>query len=262
MPISRRQFGITLVVSLAMHAALAAWFTYQKPMPTEKKELPPLRLSLFTPIAESAASTVNERQPQTPPPMRKPKPQTKHQPLTKTPPKPVAQQQPPKPPEPPKPSVRKPAVKPAPPVPKPVEPVMKPRPDTAQTSPAVSATNIPPVQQALAAEPPRPVAPNTAPPDNTAAIKYEQLLVAWLEKHKRYPRRAKRLRIEGQGLLRIRLDPTGQTESVKLEESTGNRLLDRATLDMAKRANPFPAMPENMTGLGREFIVPVAFVLR
>ncbi len=95
-----------------------------------------------------------------------------------------------------------------------------------------------------------------------ATARYEQLLVAWLEKYKKYPRRAKRLRIEGEGMLRILIDRTGRTQRVSLEQRTGNRLLDKAALEMAQRASPFPPMPENDPRRKLEFVVPVAFVLQ
>ncbi|MCF6282586.1 MAG: energy transducer TonB [Candidatus Polarisedimenticolaceae bacterium] len=95
-----------------------------------------------------------------------------------------------------------------------------------------------------------------------ATAKYEQLLVTWLEKHKKYPRRAKRMRIEGEGWLRILIDRTGRIQHLTLEQRTGNRLLDRAALEMAKRADPFPPMPENDPRRELEFIVPVLFALR
>jgi len=109
---------------------------------------------------------------------------------------------------------------------------------------------------------PSPTEASPAVLDAVATARYEQLLVAWLEKHKKYPRRAKRLRIEGEGMLRILIDRTGQTRQVSLERRTGNRLLDKAALEMARRANPFPPMPENDPRRKMEFIVPVAFVLQ
>ena len=82
-----------------------------------------------------------------------------------------------------------------------------------------------------------------------------------MQKHKEYPRRAKRLRIEGEGMLRILIDHAGRTQQVTLEQRTGNRLLDKAALAMAQRADPFPPIPENDPRRELEFIVPVAFVL-
>ncbi len=110
---------------------------------------------------------------------------------------------------------------------------------------------------------PEPIIEPTPPaPDAAATARYEQLLVAWLEKHKKYPRRAKRLRIEGEGMLRILIDRSGQTRQISLAQRTGNRLLDKAALEMAQRANPFPPMPQNDPRAQLEFNVPVAFVLR
>lgn len=107
-----------------------------------------------------------------------------------------------------------------------------------------------------------PAEASPAIPDAVATARYEQLLVAWLEKHKKYPSRAKRLRIEGEGVLRILIDRTGQTRQVSLVQRTGNRLLDKAALEMAQRANPFPPMPDNDPRGKLEFMVPVAFMLR
>ncbi len=98
--------------------------------------------------------------------------------------------------------------------------------------------------------------------DPAAMEAYQKLLVAWLEKHKYYPRRARRLRIEGEGWLRIRIDRAGRAQDIRLERTTGNRLLDRAALEIARRADPFPIMPEKDSRRELEFIVPVAFVLR
>ena len=113
-------------------------------------------------------------------------------------------------------------------------------------------------------QPAKPVAAQPVAPalDAIATARYEQLLVAWLEKHKKYPSRAKRLRIEGEGMLRILIDRSGRTRQVSLEQRTGNRFLDKAALDMARRANPFPPIPNNDPRHELEFIVPVAFVLR
>lgn len=100
------------------------------------------------------------------------------------------------------------------------------------------------------------------PLDAVATAQYGQLFRAWLEKHKIYPRHAQRLRIEGEGILRILIDRTGRIQHVILEKRTGNRLLDKAALEMAQRADPFPPIPENDLRRELEFIVPVVFMLR
>jgi protein TonB len=144
------------------------------------------------------------------------------------------------------------------------QPVVKPIPVPQPPTPRL-VNNVPepeqlpePIQEMVQ---PAPAASSVAPLDAVATERYEQLLVAWLEKHKKYPRRAKRLRIEGDGMLRILIDRTGRTQQVTLEQRTGNRLLDKAALEMAQRADPFPPIPENDPRRELVFIVPVAFVL-
>ncbi len=133
-------------------------------------------------------------------------------------------------------------------------------PPAAEVKPVENTAEPEQVTEAVAQVTPAEVSP--AIPDAAASARYEQLLVAWLEKHKKYPQRAKRLRIEGEGILRILIDRTGHTQQVNLEQRTGNRLLDKAALEMAQRANPFPPMPENDPRGKLEFMVPVAFMLR
>lgn len=120
---------------------------------------------------------------------------------------------------------------------------------------------IEPEPEVIAQESPAPMENKAAPLDAASSIRYEQLLVAWLEKHKKYPRQAKRLRIEGEAIVRILIDRGGKTQQVSLEQGTGNRMLDKAVLVMAQRADPFPPMPEHDPRQKLEFMVPVAFLL-
>jgi len=182
----------------------------------------PLRINLLATIAETTVNAATEV-------------------VEPPPPLPV--------PEKPEPVIQKPPVKP-----KPVEPPV---------AEVKSVENIPEPEQVAEAAPQ--VTPAEATPatlDAATTARYEQLLIAWLEKHKKYPGRARRLRIEGEGMLRILIDRTGHTQQVDLAQRTGNRLLDKAALEMAQRADPFPPMPENDPRRKLEFMVPVAFMLR
>jgi protein TonB len=155
-----------------------------------------------------------------------------------------------KPPPPPKPRmVERPKIQqPAPEVQQLTEP--EPEPEIEYTEAVVEAPVVetPPVREVVAL-------------DAAASIRYEQLLVAWLEKHKKYPRQARRMRIEGEAILRILINRSGRTQQVTLEQGTGNRWLDKAVLEMAQRADPFPPMPEKDPRRELEFMVPVAFLL-
>jgi len=223
MVISQRHMTATLMIAMLLHGGIALWFSLPEPTPLPTLA-PPLQINLLATIAETSVNATTEVAEQTP-------------------------VEPPPPPEKPEPVMQKPPVKP-----KPVEPPI------AEVKPV---ENIPEPEQAVEAV--QQVTPAQASPaivDAVATARYEQLLRAWLEKHKEYPGRAKRLRIEGEGMLRILIDRTGQTQQVNLTQRTGNRLLDKAALEMAQRANPFPPMPDNDPRGKLEFMVPVAFMLR
>lgn len=228
MILSRLQMTVTLLIAILLHSGIAVWFSLPNTQAiTRPKEKPPLQINLLATIAETSVDvTADVIKPPTPI-VKKTEPVIK-----KTPVKPKPE------PEPVKPQLPK--VKPVTPPPAP-EPVAK-------------------VVQQITQDLPEKLSP--APLDAVATARYEQLLVAWLQKYKKYPRRAKRLRIEGEGMLRILINRNGQTQKVSLEQGTGNRLLDKAALEMAQRANPFPAMPEDDPRQQLEFIVPVAFILR
>ena len=84
----------------------------------------------------------------------------------------------------------------------------------------------------------------------------------WLERHKRYPRRARLLRQEGTAILYLVMDRDGRLREYKVRRSTGHELLDQAVVTMIERAQPLPRMPDSMTRSALELVVPVEFVLR
>ena len=231
MTLTRLHLSITVMIALVMHGSLAMWLTLPSPSPLPLPQEQALRVSLLASIAETVVN---------PPPVL-PEPPPKPAPPPRPAPDPIVQEAPPE--------------KPAP-EPEPEPPPPEPRQVEREPAPAPQPEAAPEIVQ------PSPPEVSTTPLDETAMARYEQLLIAWLEKHKKYPRRAKRLRIEGEGSLRILIDRTGRTLQVALEERTGNRLLDKAALEMTRRADPFPPMPENDPRQEMEFIVPVSFVLR
>jgi periplasmic protein TonB len=224
MPLTRLQMSATLLVAILLHVAVAAWFSLPEPAakPLLAKPLKINLLASITDISKNVAAEIVE-----PPEKVKPEPVIEKKPVK---PKPIENTLNPEP-------LIEPLIEPIQPVTQPV---------------------VQPVAQPVA----QPVPAEAKVMDAVATARYEQLLVAWLEKHKNYPRRAKRLRIEGEGMLRILIDHTGETQQVSLKQSTGNRLLDKAALEMVRQANPFPPMPENDPRQTLEFIVPVAFMLR
>lgn len=98
--------------------------------------------------------------------------------------------------------------------------------------------------------------------DPGARADYMTRLQAWLGQHKEYPRRAQMRRQQGTGLLYFAIDRQGRVLEYRLEESSGHALLDREIEAMIQRADPLPAMPDDVPGERLELVVPVEFSLR
>lgn len=93
--------------------------------------------------------------------------------------------------------------------------------------------------------------------------RYEQLISLWIEKFKQYPMEAREQGLQGETVVRIRIDRKGNIRYYILEHSTGHQLLDRAAIDMVRRANPVPAVPNDYPrGELIEFLIPVNFHLQ
>lgn len=92
--------------------------------------------------------------------------------------------------------------------------------------------------------------------------RYEQLISLWIKKFQTYPAEAHAKSIEGETVIRIRIDRRGNIRYYALDHTTGSELLDRAALDMVLRANPVPPVPADYPpGESIEFKVPVRFRL-
>ncbi len=180
-------------------------------------------------------------------------------------------------PEPAPESVAEPEPEPAPePEPEPrAEPKPKPEPEP-QPKPEPLPSPVPDPEPAAAKPPPPPPpkqtvrAEQTAPKTQSGATgglrdtppDYRAILGAWLERHKDYPRRARRLGQEGTVVLHFVMDRSGRVLEWDVRSSSGHRLLDSAVEEMIQRANPLPAMPDSMKVSKLELTVPVNFALR
>jgi periplasmic protein TonB len=105
----------------------------------------------------------------------------------------------------------------------------------------------------------RSTAPAWAP---TARVRYEELLFAWMDRHKDYPMMAQRRGLQGNGSVRVRIDRDGRVLDRSIASSTGEAMLDDAALDMVRRSNPFPRVPDEYAGASFEFVAPVQYRLR
>jgi len=97
--------------------------------------------------------------------------------------------------------------------------------------------------------------------DDALAATYENIVVAWLERSKRYPDRAIRRGIEGEVLLTLRISKTGELLTSSVDDSSGFSILDEEVKRMVQRASPFPPIPEHFSSSEISFSVPIAFRL-
>lgn len=114
---------------------------------------------------------------------------------------------------------------------------------------------------------PRRIASATSPAPSTAVSEAKNAdlllsaLTAMIERHKRYPRAAQRARLEGDVRVKVLVDGTGALKSFDLLESSGHRILDKATLEIFMRiAGKRIAVNEMERAL--EIVVPVRYVRR
>jgi protein TonB len=148
------------------------------------------------------------------------------------------------PPAPPAPVAAAPAP-PRPPTPLPAAP----RPEPAKTA------TLPAPAPAVASQEPEPVLPTpTSPTDtgktgtavltppvdplvNTATVR----VLEWLAQHRRYPGPARRAKLQGTVEIVVVLMPDGRLVDQRIAQSSGHAILDKAALDLLRRASPVPA---------------------
>ncbi|AHL36660.1 energy transducer TonB [Pseudomonas brassicacearum] len=135
----------------------------------------------------------------------------------------------------------KPKPKPQPPKPKPVE--KKPEPPKETPSEQKPSDTPPtPAPTEKSAQP----APGPSPAQSAAKANWQGTLLAHLGKYKKYPTRAQQMNKEGMNRLRFVVDAEGNVLSYELVGSSGTESLDRATLEMIRKAQPLPKPPAEL----------------
>lgn len=242
----RTRWTISLLLVIALHTGLLLIIALRH-VPVEPIGMPPAAVMIdLAPLPAAAPAK----------PVPPPEPQREPAPL----PEPEIPAPPPSPA--PHPAVTLPP--PQPPKPKPkVKQVehpstrqreMEPAPPLREPAPSIAA---PPIATPQASAP-----ASTASSAASARATWQAQLLAWLEKHKRYPRVAQEQRQEGVVSLRFAIDRQGNVLSSQINKSSGFELLDNEVLALIERAKPVPAPPPEMGGSRFELQVPVAFSLR
>jgi periplasmic protein TonB len=179
-------------------------------------------------------------------------------------------------PEPPKPVEQiKPAPEPIKPLPKkefkpeptPVQNI-KPEPTQAEPPPPPSVITAAPkvdTPPTITVPPPEPEPPKKIEPSeddiNAARGQYGGTLGRAIAKHKSYPKIAAMRGWQGDVILDLKLDGSGNVLSASVKESSGHDALDSQALEMVRKAAPFPAPPEVLRGRSFNISVPVSFKL-
>jgi protein TonB len=125
--------------------------------------------------------------------------------------------------------------------------------------------------QALAA--PVPTAPQSAPtpadraaapalaptPTPTSAVvaSWQRLLVAQLERHKRYPPQARGK--VGEARLEFSIDRAGRVLASRIVHTSGSAALDQEALALLRRAAPLPPPPAGLPDDRLSFVVPIRY---
>lgn len=124
------------------------------------------------------------------------------------------------------------------------------------------------VQETVASHPAIPAPAAAAPKQGEsmltegAVATWQALLLAHLEKHKRYPREAQWLKQEGVVELYFAMNRAGRVLDARIETSSQSAALDREALELLVRAEPLPAPPAEVPDATFELIVPVEFALK
>jgi periplasmic protein TonB len=142
-----------------------------------------------------------------------------------------------------------------------------PAPDPAVTmARAVPMAEEGPIDDTAAPQPaqgaPVPTAPQAAPvpaerPAAPAVVSWQRLLIAQLERHKRYPPQARgRL---GEARLAFSIDRQGRVVTSRIVQSSGSDALDAEALALVRRAQPLPPPPAGLPDNQLSFVVPIRY---
>jgi periplasmic protein TonB len=121
------------------------------------------------------------------------------------------------------------------------------------------------VAEPLKADTPAEAQPETTAPqlpklvNSTAIPTWKRQISLILERNKRYPHAAQSRNEAGVVELAFTLDRQGRVTASRIVKTSGSTALDNETLELVKRAQPFPPPPAEMSADQLNLIVPVRF---
>ncbi|MGB9367019.1 MAG: energy transducer TonB [Xanthobacteraceae bacterium] len=129
--------------------------------------------------------------------------------------------------------------------------------DNQVPAPATTAPQVPKIEESPVATAPVQAQLNVS--DATAVPTWKKLVVSALERNKRYPAAAQARNERGTAQLAFSLDRQGRVTASRIVHSSGSAALDQETLDLVRRAQPFPPPPAVMPGAHIDLTVPIRF---
>jgi protein TonB len=96
----------------------------------------------------------------------------------------------------------------------------------------------------------------------SAEVKYQDQVRAAIHANIIYPRQARRLKIEGEGIVRLEVMRDGHIKSYRFVKSTGHHLLDHAVEEIIKNSDPLPNVPSSINKVPVTLDLPLGFKLQ
>src|SRR5690606_13748628 len=87
-------------------------------------------------------------------------------------------------------------------------------------------------------------------------------LTQHLARYYSYPRHAQRLGLEGTATVKFTFGRDGHLVDRTVIDPSGHQRLDQATLDMLRKADPLPAVPDDIKGEKLTLSLPVQYLLQ
>jgi protein TonB len=95
----------------------------------------------------------------------------------------------------------------------------------------------------------------------SALERYKYELRLFLESRKIYPESAKRLRQTGTVIVEFKVSPQGELKDVNVSQASSSEALNRAALDLVKRASSFKPFPKELQLSELQLKLPIEYVL-
>ncbi len=128
----------------------------------------------------------------------------------------------------------------------------------------------PPRRAVIAKKPPKRITKpaNKAPPvkpqqgNPRLEKQYGKDIYGLINQKKSYPRRAKRRKIQGVVKVAFNIAKNGLISNLRIHQSSGSSVLDKAALDAVRKVGRFPAIPSLINKPMLSYIIPISYKLR